>query len=427
MHTNRGKETFETHSWMLKTLLRQSVDLANKNAYINYVIAASYRKMNLRMTKVTAYYDCLQNLKTFPFTLPPEEPKEDRRGADRSFIVDILSLADLVDTSIPNLKQQAAAANLERTTEPNSNVTEQHRPRPHAQAIGIYNDSTCIEFHRLLCELLTRFKDSLNNLVTLKKRNPAPAVEEIKKALSTARVLGTHVRVMARSSAIETHFQTLSRSGLLDVDDEKLWTPGPDDADFSEFQDLKPYSMRKGKPLLPWESYRDWLMLMVHYFDAASVLNKHIQSLSHSRAAISITIMSPPLPDRKMLTWIEVLKSDRFFPKLETEAPGEDFIKFLQGNLDLAKSDHCDADFYRNLKDGPLFNGIFSGKPHVEAYMSTLITSGHQCDQCDQCDGHFNPISETSVKLTPEDRRRIKELLAKIKVGHSFMPHSNHC
>jgi hypothetical protein len=36
-----------------------------------------------------------------------------------------------------------------------------------------------------------------------------------------------------------------------------------------------------------------------------------------------------------MLTWIEVLKSDWFFPKLETEeAPGEDFIKFLQGNLD---------------------------------------------------------------------------------------------
>jgi hypothetical protein len=238
---------------------------------------------------------------------------------------------------------------------------------------------------------------------------------------------------MARSSAIETHFQTISR--FLDVDDKKLWTPEPDDADFSEFQDLKPYSMRKGKSLLPWESYRDWLMLMVHYFDAASVLNKHMRSLSPN-ATISITIMSPPLPDRKMLTWIEVLKSDRFFPKLETEAPGEDFIKFLQGNLDsdnsddntLATSDHRDAHFYHSLKKGPLFHGTFSGKPHAEAYMSSLITSGHQCDQCDQCDGHFNPISESPDKsLTFQDRRRIKELLVKIKVGHSFMPHSNHC
>jgi hypothetical protein len=423
MHIDRGKETFETHSWMLKTLLRQSaLDTPNKNAYINYVIAASYRKMKFRMTKVTAYYDCLQNVKTFPFSLPPEEPKEVGRGADWSFIVDIRSLADLVKTPIPNLKQQAA--NLSKL---------EHTTGPHAQAIGIYNESTCVEFHSLLCELLTRFKKSLNNLVTLQNRNPAPTVEEINKALSTVRIFGTHVRVMARSSAMETHFQNISL--LLDVDDKRLWTPEPDDADFSEFQDLKPYSMRKGKSLLPWESYRDWLMLMVHYFDAASVLNKHMRSLSPN-AIISITIMSPPLPDRKMLTWIEVLKSDRFFPKLETEAPGEDFIKFLQGNLDSdnsddntsATSDHRDALFYQSLKKGPLFHGTFSGKPHAEAYLSSLITSGHQCGQCDQCDGHFDPISERPDKpLTPEDRSRIKKLLDKIKVGHSFMPHSNHC
>jgi hypothetical protein len=61
-----------------------------------------------------------------------------------------------------------------------------------------------------------------------------------------------------------------------------LWKPksaeGFDaDADFTDFQRIKPYSLRKEIPLLPWQSYRDWLMLMVHYFDAADILLNHLQ------------------------------------------------------------------------------------------------------------------------------------------------------
>ena len=61
MHTDRGKETFETHAWMLKTLLRGSAkSLQNKKAFLHYVTATSYRKMYSRMMKITLYYDCLQ-------------------------------------------------------------------------------------------------------------------------------------------------------------------------------------------------------------------------------------------------------------------------------------------------------------------------------------------------------------------------------
>ena len=49
----------------------------------------------------------------------------------------------------------------------------------------------------------------------------------------------------------------------------------------------------KGKSILPWESNRDWLMLMVHYFDAAEVLHDFASKLKiEPDAAISITIPS---------------------------------------------------------------------------------------------------------------------------------------
>ena len=69
-----------------------------------------------------------------------------------------------------------------------------------------------------------------------------------------------------------------------------------DDTDFVDFQRFKPFSIQKGKPILPWESYRDWLMLMIHYFDATEVLGDFASKLKiEPDAAISITILTPPL------------------------------------------------------------------------------------------------------------------------------------
>ena len=68
------------------------------------------------------------------------------------------------------------------------------------------------------------------------------------------------------------------------------------DTDFVDFQCFKLFSIQKGKTILPWESYRDWLMLMIHYFDAAEVLGDFASKLKiEPDAAISITILTPPL------------------------------------------------------------------------------------------------------------------------------------
>ena len=110
-----------------------------------------------------------------------------------------------------------------------------------------------------------------------------------------------YLKTMARSAAIETHLQSISNSLIVDIN--KLWMPPKpeevDDTDFVDFQRFKPFSIQKGKPILPWESYRDWLMLMIHYFDAAEVLGGFALKLKiEPDAAISITILTPPLSNR---------------------------------------------------------------------------------------------------------------------------------
>ena len=47
-HCDRGKESFEIHAWMLKTLLSE----ADPDPFIHYIIAASFRKMICQMQKL---------------------------------------------------------------------------------------------------------------------------------------------------------------------------------------------------------------------------------------------------------------------------------------------------------------------------------------------------------------------------------------
>jgi hypothetical protein len=194
----------------------------------------------------------------------------------------------------------------------------------HHDLAEIYNESTCFEFHVLLCDVLSKFKGSLDELFN--KKTQEPPVPDILQALSNVLIFGDHLSAIVKSSVAETHLQTIA--GLLFVDTRRVWTHEfEDDADFADFQRLKPYSMRKGKLLLPWESYRDWLMLMVHYFDAADTLVAHALELQHP--AISIAILSPPIPNKTILTWTKLLESQRYFPDLAGESSGKDFVQFL--------------------------------------------------------------------------------------------------
>jgi len=143
---------------------------------------------------------------------------------------------------------------------------------------NIYNKDMYMEFHKLLCELLKCFRGSLGDLVDLKTEDDV----EIHNALTSVRITGDFLWIMARSAAIEKHLKTINH--LLDFDQggivpdqdrhshegdgQKQDGQEPDD----DFDRLKPFNMSQGEPLLPWQSYRDWLRLQTIYFDATEVL-----------------------------------------------------------------------------------------------------------------------------------------------------------
>ena len=203
------------------------------------------------------------------------------------------------------------------------------------EGIEIYNESTYVEFHLLLCELLFRFKDSLERLCNLK--GESPTVEKILEHLIRVRIMGHYLKTMARSAAIETHLQSISNSLIVDIN--KSWMPPKpeevNDTDFVDFQCFKPFSIQKGKTILPWESYRDWLMLMIHYFDAAEVLGDFASKLKiEPDAAISITILTPLLSNKWMLPWTELLENKHFFPVLPAVSSGRELIEFLNNQVE---------------------------------------------------------------------------------------------
>jgi hypothetical protein len=382
-HAHRGKESFDTHVWMLETLLGRSAGWRSAESQIHpkdfllYVIAASFEKMNIRITNKrvsTTYSECLKSQTTFTFIKLSSEVSDRQR--DRLFVETINPLAKFATTKIPNLQLAA-------------NQWSQH------QDIEIYNGSTYMEFHQLLCEFLSRFADSLKDLQDLQKAikiasDKSVGMVKILDALKKVRSLGHFLRTMVRTSALETHLQTIAH--LLVVDTRKSWTPEPDsedsdDSDDVDFQRLKPYSMRKGKALLPWESYRDWLRLMVHYFDAAGALTAHVATWDRAHDALSITILSPPLPDKQMLPWTELLENDRFFPTLPGESSGKDFVKFLTNSY--------------NTDDLPIMN--------VDIQQITTLVQGLKKPE--------------SGELAPLDGLKIDELAQLMEEKYTADPH----
>src|ERR1700679_4144726 len=134
----RGKESFDTHIWMLKTLLGQSVTDPKKDTFQLYVVAACFPKMLRRMETEgipKLYFDCLLGLKskTFGYIEQPYiATTRSNKDPDRKFL-EIIPFLQEVTTDISNLRKTASeiAAEVKKPCE-------------------IYNENTYMEFHRLL-------------------------------------------------------------------------------------------------------------------------------------------------------------------------------------------------------------------------------------------------------------------------------------
>ena len=207
--------------------------------------------------------------------------------------------------------------------------------------IKIYNKDTCAEYHDLLCKLLDRFHASLDALKQLQrsavangvveqdpqKKNAAqPSLVKIISHLRLVLLMGWSLREMVQGNAMEEHLQAINP--LLEVNVGKSWPMSETSEEDIEFHILKPYSMRHGKLLLPWQAYCDWLKLMVHNLDSINVLDEFLRSFNSPNIDVEVKILYPSCPDKKMLPWQELLRDKHYFP-IGDEPSNEELITFL--------------------------------------------------------------------------------------------------
>lgn len=308
---------------MLKTLLK-----LDPKTFELYIIAASFPKMLNRMDNRSklgkCYYTCLKGIKTLDYRDIATGSMDDSLN-DETFFDYLPSIINF----LPNSYYLKEISEL------------------HTKPSEVYNKETCVEFHTLLCTLLSLFYDSLIRLQTLQKSKDRPRdVEKIRNELISIRVVGVALRATVKGAEIEKHLKNIEHLLVADYHNGESGTAtvtieeSESDEDVTESDALKPSSMHHGKPLLLWQSYKDWLRLLVIYFDASHILEKHLKTYgSRNNIDIDIMVLAPSDPDSEMLPWKKLLRHKTYFPRppnkseSESDQPSADeLITFLTQN-----------------------------------------------------------------------------------------------
>ena len=357
------------------------------NRLLYYVIATCYRKMEHRLGNKTLskpYIDSLNLVKpedvSFNESLPHEQPSRRENEADWSFLEFVQITAHRLRTQIPHIREQAelAAANKD---------------------FQLYNKNTCKEFHLLLLELLQRFQTSLKDLKANVDNDQFP--NYVRQVLSA----GYGLQTMSKGTALRMHLRTIEAKlvdprrpdmsmpmprGNAEKDEEQGKAQG-EEQDEEQDEELEAVqtsavSMEHNVPVpVPlWKSYRNWLKLMVIYFDAVSTLFQYITGPTFNNQRISLKILVAPPTDKALLPWRELFNDPKLFPT-ETEADpfstNADILNFLN---DAALSNKECVRFLKALKE-------FSGTLHCEACLASLLQPAHLSNNV-TIDSHWQGI-----------------------------------
>jgi len=186
-----------------------------------------------------------------------------------------------------------------------------------------------MDFNALLCDLLQILSDALVKLREHQKEAKGKLsvedVESLRKRLSFIASIGTVLRLMVKGAAMKKHIHAITaflpshpagvkrKEGNENEDNE--WTEL--DCDSQE-------SIRKGM------ACRQWLNLMVVYFDAILVLSQFAKTKGFIE--ISVQILSQPLPPQDMMPWKTLLRQKQYFPAIsEHSSPSDsEIIRFLE-------------------------------------------------------------------------------------------------
>jgi hypothetical protein len=340
--TCRGNESFDTHIWMLQKFISFKSE-ENQLPLEYYIISASYEKMLSRMDHSISrhYLRCLKSLKGQDFLFNPDMSWVEKCGRNDDELINLVipAIAPHTTLEIPNLLK---AAEVMKGVKAGKGADS-----------GIYNESTCREFHLLLCDSLDRFHSSLEDLLTFRKIFPPSSpksltVEQLKKLkmlLSIVQVLGNILRAIVRSEAHHKHLATIER--FLERYAGNMRTPRDNEEDEEEDEELQGLDPPGGITVLR-QLYGDWSKLMVGYVDATRLIRQYVGLLPGDPSGnVSIQILASPCSGKRMLPWKVLLKTKDYFPEhrngSKNEPTMDELIEFLISDVrfDLKTSSEC--------------------------------------------------------------------------------------
>src|SRR6266508_3656675 len=299
---------FEHHAWIMSELLNKVKEdpKSNHNFYLllQYVTSACVEKMRRRLANSILsrpFYNSLTNVDTSTFVFPAKLPcKASDSTRDKPFLL-FIQTSNISMQCYPNLCEQAQAA-------------------ADGKPFEAYTERTQEEFHAFFCGFLEQFDTSLNTLA-----NYPDSRETYQDLLEKATIAGFGLLLLAGSAAIEKHMQSIG----VELGDHRRnkANDGATARNDKEEEDEDLLSVQPTDEAPLWQSYVDWLKLMVVHFSASHILSKYVRTLQNVR--IAIKVLMPPTPDDIILPWHCLLDSQHF-PASGVDVPSNaTIVEFL--------------------------------------------------------------------------------------------------
>ena len=283
-----------------------------------YIAAACCDKINTRLHHPTLsipFITCLKATPTSTLKFPDDHEDLGSASSNPELEYDqiFLSLLPSIETSkpIPILLNQAADPG-------------------HGK---LYTRETQAEFHSLLRHLLEKYIESVEQLTSYGSPNySGPA--KYNDALLNVVVFGGALFQLTTTSAIKKHLQAIEphlRSG-----DHKHMDTSQDIENDPDLCSVQPSAIYENHIVPLWQSYLNWLKLMVGHFEALWILSAYIKAPAFSYEGVIIKVLMPPPVRTTMLSWKGLLESEHF-PGAQSLMGGvvpdqqtKDIISFLE-------------------------------------------------------------------------------------------------
>jgi hypothetical protein len=339
-----------------------------------YMISASVPKIVLRMNQSTSFIEGLKDLP--PFEYGQNEPPTKAPGTtipDRDFCQVIPKLKAILGVDVPRLEALARDSQT--------------------PSFSYYTSETYMEFHSVLVAAISSFHDALIQLKAF-KLNPKleASLDEFEGCIADVAICGAILHSIAYGSAIERHLQAIAHLlpmhhqkhaishkkvevGKKEEDKEDEDEEDEEEEEDTDLLSVQPYTLVGLRRLPAWESYRNWLRLIISHFEALYVVSRHVST--HSGTPFTVDVLAVPAQADKVLKW-RVLLAKKYTASAEGDPSVEDLIKTVE-SLKFTKPANCCHSkktwFEKTFGDNaPLSKGHgFPGTYHGELCLSSLI------------------------------------------------------